>query len=101
MYSSLSPERTAFFTRQRLEVVAKEQNPNGFASQPWQYPPLYRLFRRQPNVPQEACDACYRKIGPARTNVAFISVPMENDGPGQPARELMNFVGRTTVRGVD
>src|ERR1700679_2308371 len=51
MYSSLSSGTHHIFFPPRLEVVAKKQNPNGFASDPRNQMSLYSLFGHQPHGP--------------------------------------------------
>jgi hypothetical protein len=41
--------------------VAKKQNPNGFAADPWQYPPFYGLFGYQPQSSEHYLPADPRK----------------------------------------
>src|SRR5271154_1546614 len=54
MYSSLSSATHHIFFPPRLEVVVKEQNPDGFPSHAWNQSPLHRLLRHQSHGPAGA-----------------------------------------------
>jgi hypothetical protein len=81
MYSSLSSGTHHIFFPPRLEVVAKKQNPNGFAADPWQYPPLNRLLGHQSHGPARMA---FRRVGANHGDDSLFLIVFQQTGRARP-----------------